>query len=269
MSKVDRRSFLQTTALAGVGLATTASAKATTEAAGIIKEFNKEKIRIGFLGVGLRGRSHIDLCLRRNDCEVVAVNDIDQVALDQSVEMCTKAGRSQPTVYGTDEKAYLELLEKETLDAVVIASPWRWHSEMAIAAMKKGIYVGTEVCGGFSLDECWQLVNAHEETGTHLFFMENVCYRRDVMAVLNMARQDMFGKMIHLEGGYQHDLRHVKFNDGKKPYGGGVEFGKKGSVSQNGEQFTLCIGTETSILLMVSGQLLNLSISIAEIVLLI
>ena len=77
--------------------------------------------------------------------------------------------------------------------------------------------------------------------------MENVCYRRDVMAVLNMVREGLFGELLHCQGGYQHDLRHVKFNDGKQPYGGGVEFGEKGyseskwrtqhSVDRNGDLY--------------------------------
>jgi hypothetical protein len=77
--------------------------------------------------------------------------------------------------------------------------------------------------------------------------MENVCYRRDIMAVLNMVRKGLFGELLHLQGGYQHDLREVKFNDGKQPYGGGVEFGKKGyseskwrtmhSVKRNGDLY--------------------------------
>jgi hypothetical protein len=77
--------------------------------------------------------------------------------------------------------------------------------------------------------------------------LENVCYRRDVMAVLNMVRQGMFGELIHLQAGYQHDLREVKFNDGTRPYGGGVEFGEKGfsearwrtehSIRRNGDLY--------------------------------
>jgi predicted dehydrogenase len=107
--------------------------------------------------------------------------------------------------------------------------------------------VATEVCGAFSVDECWQLVNTHEETGQHLMFLENVCYRRDVMAVLQMVREGLFGELIHFECGYQHDLRNVKFNDGKNAYGGGVEFGEKGfhearwrtkhSVGRNGDLY--------------------------------
>ena len=77
--------------------------------------------------------------------------------------------------------------------------------------------------------------------------LENVCYRRDVMAALNMVRQGMFGSLAHLQCGYQHDLREVKFNDGKQAYGGGVEFGAKGfseakwrtqhSVDRNGDLY--------------------------------
>jgi predicted dehydrogenase len=71
-------------------------------------------------------------------------------------------------------------------------------------------------------------VNTHEETGSHLMILENVNYRRDILAVLNMVRQNIFGELIHFRCGYQHDLRFVKFNDGKEPYGKGAEFGEKG-----------------------------------------
>ena len=58
--------------------------------------------------------------------------------------------------------------------------------------------------------------------------LENVCYRRNVMAALNMVRQNVFGEVVHLQGGYQHDLRDVKFNNGIDAYGKGCEFGEKG-----------------------------------------
>ncbi len=104
-----------------------------------------------------------------------------------------------------------------------------------------------EVCGATDIEECWDLVETYEETGVPFFGLENVCYRRDVMAVLNMVRRGVFGELLHLQGGYQHDLREVKFNDGKQFYGGGVEFGEKGiseakwrtnhSVHRNGELY--------------------------------
>lgn len=64
------------------------------------------------------------------------------------------------------------MLKKAPLDAVIIATPWEWHSKMAIAAMKAGKYTGVEVCGAFSVEECWEMVHVHEETGSHLFFLK-------------------------------------------------------------------------------------------------
>ncbi|MEX0359882.1 MAG: Gfo/Idh/MocA family protein, partial [Allomuricauda sp.] len=111
---------------------------------------------------------------------------------------------------------------------VIISTPWLWHTRMAVAAMRAGKYTGLEVSAANTLEECWDLVNTHEETGSHLMILENVCYRRDVLAVLNMVKQNVFGELLHFTCGYKHDLRFVKLNDGKSAYGKGVEFGDKG-----------------------------------------
>lgn len=241
---LNRREFLQNSMMASAGLAI----PSTQNLPNLVKKENlKSSLNIGFIGVGLRGQSHIGLTLDREDCRVAAICDIDDEMLSRTQNLIKKKGGQAPKVYKDGERGYLEMLKDESIDAVIIATPWRWHTEMAVAAMKAGKYVGMEVSGGFSVDECWQLVNTQEATGSHLFFLENVCYRRDVMAILNMVRQEMFGELIHLECGYQHDLRGVKFNNGTTPYGSGVEFGEKAfseakwrthhSVHRNGELY--------------------------------
>jgi len=235
-----RRQFLRSSLAAPAVLSTAPAFSAP-------QKRSLEKLNVAVLGSGLRGQSHIDLLLRRDDCDVVAIADIDAEMIRRTKTLFEKEGAKLPTIYDRGPEDYLRLLETEDLDAVMIATPWRWHTPMAVAAMQAGLYTGTEVCGAFSLDECWELVRTHEATGSHLFFLENVCYRRDVMAVLNMVRQGLFGELLHLEGGYQHDLRAVKFNDGKQPYGGGVEFGPKAfhearwrtahSVHRNGDLY--------------------------------
>jgi hypothetical protein len=108
------------------------------------------------------------------------------------------------------------MLANEEFDVVLIASPWEWHVPMSVAAMKAGVpYVGVEVSAANTIDECWDLVNTSEETGSQLMILENVCYRRDVMAALKMVREGLFGELTHCRCGYEHDLRAVKFNDGK------------------------------------------------------
>ncbi|MEM8906723.1 MAG: Gfo/Idh/MocA family oxidoreductase [Bacteroidota bacterium] len=241
---VNRRHFLKTSAIAGIGASLPLQAQAQNQQS-LPKE--RSKIHLGIIGVGLRGSYHVSLALDRSDCEVVAICDIDPQMIERTKAIFDKKSKKQPRVYGFSEEAYLELLADSTVDAVIIATPWRWHAEMAIAAMQAGKYVGLEVSGAFSLEECWQLVNTYEATGKHLFFLENVCYRRDVMAILQMVRQELFGELIHLECGYQHDLRGVKFNDGQTPYDSGVEFGEKGysearwrtqhSIHRNGDLY--------------------------------
>lgn len=237
---MHRRKFLQQTMMAGAAAAVLNPT--------ILFAAKQPKVRLGFIGVGLRGRDHLELCLQRDDVDVIAIADPDtQSAIPESQKLIAKYGRKKALEYSKGEEDYLNLLKREDIDAVIISTPWEWHIPQAIAAVKAGKIPAVEVCGATDVQECWDIVNAVESTGVPLFAMENVCYRRDVMAVLNMVRQGLFGELLHLQGGYQHDLREVKFNDGKQPYGGGVEFGEKGfseakwrtnhSVHRNGDLY--------------------------------
>jgi predicted dehydrogenase len=218
--KIKRRDFIQNAALASAGLAL---------APGLVggASSTDSKLRLGFIGVGLRGTNHLQNSLLRNDVEVVAICDTNPERLEICRNHIAEAGHRKAKEFGSDPYDYRNLLELEDLDAVIISTPWLWHTPMTVDAMKAGKYAGVEVSAATSLAECWDLVDTHEETGTHMMILENVNYRRDVMAVLNMVRQNVFGEMIHYRCGYQHDLRAVKFNNGKQPYGGGVEFGEK------------------------------------------
>ncbi len=207
----------------------------------------QKKVRLGFIGVGLRGRNHLEMAMFRPDVEVVAICDIDPKAIATAQKMIASKGRPEAAVYQKGEKDFENLVKRSDIDGVVIATPWEWHVPMALATMKEGKYAGVEVSATVTLQESWDLVNMHEKTGSHCMILENVCYRRDVLAVLNMVRQGMFGTLSHVQCGYQHDLREVKFNDGKTEYGHGVEFGEKAiseakwrtqhSVDRNGDLY--------------------------------
>ena len=236
----SRRNFIKSAAFAGAGLSILPS--------GVLFSKDKDpKVRLGFIGVGLRGQNHLELALRRNDVEVVAICDVQQRMIDMSMDLVKQSGKPSPKIILEGPQGYKKLLENKDIDAVIIATPWEWHTVMCIDAMNAKKYVGCEVITGMTVEECWEIVHTSERTGMPLMMLENVCYRRDVMAVLNMVRQGLFGEIVHLQGGYQHDLREVKFNDGQKPYGGGAEFGEKGfseaqwrtnhSVHRNGDLY--------------------------------
>ncbi|ANE50895.1 Gfo/Idh/MocA family protein [Flavisolibacter tropicus] len=240
---MNRKEFVKSTSLAAASLMLSPGMNLFAQGAA------DTKLKIAIIGVGLRGQNHLDLLLNRNDVDVVAICDIDERMLSMAKEAITKSGKKMPEVYTGSTEAWKKLLERKGgLDGVLIATPWEWHKPMIIGSLEAGIkYVATEVILGITLQDHWDVVKAAEKHNAHVMMLENVCYRRDVMAVLNMVRQGLFGELIHLQGGYQHDLREVKFNDGVNPYGHGVEFGEKGfsearwrtehSVHRNGDLY--------------------------------
>lgn len=212
---MNRRNFISNSVIAAAGL---------TVLPGSV--FAKaDKVRLGYIGVGLRGRNHINEGLLRNDVDIVAVCDIQESSLKYCREMFVKAGKRLPAEYTGSLEAYKKLLDRKDIDGVIIATPWNFHKEQSIYAMRAGKYVGCEVVAGITLQDHWDIAKTYEDTKVPYMTLENVCYRRDVMAVLNMVRQNLFGELVHLEGGYQHDLRTVLFNDGKSFTGKGAEFG--------------------------------------------
>ncbi|RMA58057.1 Gfo/Idh/MocA family protein [Ulvibacter antarcticus] len=219
----SRRDFVKKTAIASTGIALLPGL-----AMGSRYNNSKVNLNLGFIGVGLRGTNHLNNILLRDDVNVVAICDIDSRRNTIALDIIEKAGMKVPQVFDKNEYDYRNLLALSNVDAVIISTPWLWHTRMAKDAMVAGKYTGLEVSAANTMEECWDLVNTHEQTGTHLMILENVCYRRDILAVLNMVKQDLFGELIHFRCGYQHDLRFVKLNDGKTAYGKGVEFGEKG-----------------------------------------
>lgn len=236
----SRRQFVKDVTLATAGLA-------MLKPGSIFAAPADRKVRLGFIGVGLRGQNHLALALKRKDVDVVAICDVDDNMLQRSNTLIKNSGKTAPKVFTGDNYAYRKLLELKDLDGVIIATPWEWHCPMILDTLAAGIkYVGTEVILGLTLQEHWDVVKAAEQAKAHVTMLENVCYRRDVMAILNMVRQGVFGEIIHLQGGYQHDLRGIKFNDGTGR-GAGAEFGEKGfseakwrtnhSVHRNGDLY--------------------------------
>ncbi len=229
---MKRRDFIRSSVVAGMALSATPSYVFGSTAG--------KKVKIGFIGVGGRGRNHLNNVLMRDDVEVPAICDIDPEAVQKALALVNKYGYPKPEVYSANEYSWQEMLGRDDLEGVIIATPWMWHTPMAVGAMKAGKYAGVEVSAANTLEECWDLVNTYEETKVPVMILENVCYRRDVMAALQMVRENLFGELIHFRCGYQHDLRGVKFDPG-------VTFGEGAngearwrtfhSLEQNGDMY--------------------------------
>ena len=197
---ITRRDFIKANAAATLGLA--------AKARGFRLDNTRQpdqSIRVGVIGTGNRGRSLLGLLLKLEGVKVPALCDIQTPHLELAQDMVVKAGQTKPEGYGEDEYHYRKMLERDDLDAVIIASYWEWHAPMAVDTMKAGKYAGSEVPAAYTLEECWDLVNTYEETKVPYMMLENWSHRQDNLAVLNMIRKGLLGEIVHCHCAHSHD----------------------------------------------------------------
>lgn len=164
---------------------------------------NNGKLKIGMIGLGARGAGLLrEAIMGRSDVEIAIVCDTYQDRVDDAINEIEKVNGNRPI--GTLN--YQDVINAD-IDAVVIAAAWECHVDLTIAAMERGIPVGCEVGGAYTVDDCWRLVHAYERTKTPVMMLENCCYNRDELMALRMVREGLFGEVVHCEGGYRHDLR--------------------------------------------------------------
>ncbi len=167
----------------------------------------KEKVKTGFVGLGRRGTSQLrSIYGLMKDVEIVSVCDVVPAKMQEAVDWLVSQGRPAPRCY----EDYRELVTDPTLDAVIVMTGWNAHIPVALASLRAGKYTAVEVGTAYELSECFELVSAHEATGAPLMMLENCCYARREMMMIRMAREGMFGEVIHCGGGYHHYLPDVE-----------------------------------------------------------
>ncbi len=163
-----------------------------------------EKIKVGCIGMGKRGQAMLKTVLAMcRDVTVAAVCD----SYDDRAEIGRRLVFDATGVSPFSTTDASQVTAMDGLDAVLIFSAWESHVSLAIDAMEHGKYAGFEVGGAYTLDECFGLVKTYEKTGVPCMMLENCCYGKVELAVLEMVRGGLFGKIVHCSGGYHHDLR--------------------------------------------------------------
>ena len=163
-----------------------------------------KKLKGVFIGQGMRGRSlYATVVLPRDDVEITAICDISQAHCDMAVERVVKAGKKAPKTY----LDYKQCIDENKPDFVIVSTSWVAHLEVSMYAMERGIPVGCEVGGGYTLESLWELVHCYERTRTPIMLLENCCYGRIELLTLNMKRLGLLGEIVHCEVAYRHDLR--------------------------------------------------------------
>jgi predicted dehydrogenase len=183
-------------------------------------------VRIGLIGLGMRGSGAVDRLMQIEGVELKAFCDLVPENVKSGNKQLAKAGIPAALEF-TGEDDWKRICERDDIDLIYTCTPWYLHTPIAVYAMKHGKHAATEVPAAMTLAECWQLVDTAEETQRHCMMLENCCYDFFELATLNMARNDVFGEIYYAEGAYNHDLRSLKFDKNGYYHMWRLEYSKK------------------------------------------
>lgn len=164
-----------------------------------------ENVRVGFIGLGMRGPGAVFRFTHLEDATIVAVCDLFPERVDNVLKGLSESGVAGVAGY-SGEDGWRQLCERDDIDLIYLAVPWQLHTEMAVYAMECGKHVAVEVPAATSVKECWELVNTSERTRRHCMMLENCVYDDFELTTLNMAACGLFGEVVHVEGAYIHNL---------------------------------------------------------------
>ena len=175
-----------------------------------------ETVRVAVIGLGMRGSDAVERLSYIDGLEIVALCDKypDRVAKSQLA--LEKMKRPRAKEY-SGEEGWKALCDSNDVDLIYTVTPWALHTPISLRAMRNGKHAATEVPAGKTMDELWELVETSEKTKKHCMMLENCCYDFFELLTLNMARQGLFGELVHAEGAYIHDLSK-DWNFNKRAY---------------------------------------------------
>lgn len=198
-----RRDFLKTSLLAAGG----AMAFPASSYANIIGA--NERIRFGLIGCGGMGTGHLHSLVgrsERDNIKVLAVSEVYQRRLTRAQGICQGAGY----------RDYRKLLERDDIDAVLIATPDHWHAKMSIDAMDAGKHVYVEKPMTHTVEQAIQLRNAVRRTGKVLQVGPNATGNDSYWQAHEAIRNGRIGKVTWAHGSYNRNARICLFNEHQK-----------------------------------------------------
>ncbi len=163
-----------------------------------------QEIKVGVVGIGQRGQSMLGHILDIENVKITAVCDSYADRIQWGVDYILEKKGYRPLICTEN---YQDLICSDDADVILIFAAWEAHIPMAIEAMRAKKPVGVDVAGAYSIEQCWDLVRAYEETKTPVMMLENCCYNRRELMLLNMISQGFFGEIVQIDGAYCHDLR--------------------------------------------------------------
>ena len=219
--KQNRREFLKNTAWMGAAaMAAGCISKANAVSTGVgapmhgFRVAPMKVVRVGFIGIGSRGSAAVHRIAQIPGCVVTGLADINPKQLDANKAWLKEHGYPEPKEWGRNgnEDAWKGLCDSDCCDVIYSATPRPLHNPINVYGMDHGKHVLQEVPGAFSLEECWETVEAAERNRRHCMMLENCSYGEYEMLAFNLIHKGLLGEIVQAEVGYQHDQRSLQYN---------------------------------------------------------
>ncbi|MDE7110459.1 MAG: Gfo/Idh/MocA family oxidoreductase [Muribaculaceae bacterium] len=164
-----------------------------------------DKVRVAFVGLGMRGPGAVNRFAHIPGVEIVALCDFDSVRAENCQKYLREKGLKPADIY-FGENGYKAICERPDVDLVYVATDWDHHFPVAKAALENGKHTAIEVPSAMNLEQCWELIDLSEKNRKHCMILENCCYDYYELNALAMAQAGVFGEVIRAEGAYIHNL---------------------------------------------------------------
>ena len=171
-----------------------------------------QKVRIALFGLGNRGQSLIDMLnwlVQEGHAEITAISDVNPAKIVKALDQIQGFQSKEPAIFTGNDSAWEAAMTADIAYLALICTPWEWHTKMALKAMENGLHAASEVPISYTPEDSINLVKTAEATQRHCIMLENCCYNREELWILNMIEEGVFGTLTHAECAYLHYLRQL------------------------------------------------------------
>ncbi|GAA3765298.1 Gfo/Idh/MocA family protein [Terriglobus aquaticus] len=193
---MNRRTFLQTSAATAAMFARDGHATMSARSA-------NDRVQMGVIGPGSRGKEVLRQMLHVPGVEVVGVADVYEPRFAQADAVAER------TVFHT--KDYRELIARPDVDAFLIATPLSLHREHLEAVLHTGKPVYSEKAMGFTVPDCQGIIAAARRSRSILQIGHQYRYAPWIVASMERIRKGEIGEPTHVYA-YWH-----RNNDWRRP----------------------------------------------------
>ncbi len=159
-------------------------------------------VRFGIVGAG---RGMIAGMVAENFPDEMTITGICDTRLPRAESLAKRYNAS----FVTDD--FIKLLERDDVDAMMIATPDHMHAEMAALALEAGKHVVSEIPMAYTMEEIDRIIALEDSTGKKYMMGNEVRWFPALEQLKRLGDQEYWGKVFYGEGEYLHNLRKDNF----------------------------------------------------------